>query len=307
MIICKKRIRNIDRYIKHIKADQEFMLASPVNVSDLEVLNQIGFNTPPKPGDTVLPSVIGPITEFNTKGKFIIHKDQELETAYRQSEWTWKEFRGRDNTVEVSKIVDVPYKRYPRTFVEPPAMELSIALDKDGNILVVSPSLVYQKGQEHYLLHAINLFLEIFNICDLRDNNLDSIIKSPVKKLNWEILPKGQQPWTRLKGFLETLRNSTAESNKAVIDKRFESINLHKPEFVAVGKAGFSGYVVFGFQKKNLYVLESNQTNNATYIFEDNWEHLSSLSKAEILNENLHKDRIIHRESWFNDINRALN
>lgn len=83
MIICKKRIRNIDRYIKHIKAGQEFMLASPVNMSDLDILNQIGFNTPPKPGETVLPAVVGPITEFNAKGKFIIHKDQELETAYR--------------------------------------------------------------------------------------------------------------------------------------------------------------------------------------------------------------------------------
>jgi hypothetical protein len=254
----------------------------------------------------VLPSPIGPISDFNASGKDIVHKDQDMETVYRQSEWKWNEFRGRDNTVEMSKIVDVPYKRYPRTFIKPPSIELRLSTDNNGNLLVISPTLEYKKENENVLLHVVNLFLEIFNICEIRNNKLESIIKSPVKRLNWEILPKGRQPWEKLKVILDEFRESTAEGNKAVIDKRFESINIHNPDFVALGKAGFSGYVVFGFSDKNLFMLESNQTNNATYIFEDNWEHLSALSKAEILSKNLHKDRIIHREGWFNEINRVL-
>lgn len=306
MYICKKRIRNIGRYVRNFRTGQQIILSIAVNQIEPGTLQKIGFSDKLEPGETVLPSPIGPISDFNASGKDIVHKDQDMETVYRQSEWKWSEFRGRDNTVEMSKIVDVPYKRYPRTFIRPPSIELLLAADNNGNLLVISPKLEYEKENENALLHVVNLFLEIFNICEIRNNKLESIIKSPVKRLNWEILPKGRQPWEKLKVIFDGLRESTAEGNKAVIDKRFESINIHNPDFVALGKAGFSGYVVFGFLNKNLFVLESNQTNNATYIFEDNWEHLSALSKAEILTENLHKDRIIHREGWFNEINRVL-
>ena len=39
-------------------------------------------------------------------------------------------------------------------------------------------------------------------------------------------------------------------------------------------------------------------TGNATYVFEENWEELSKLTKAEIIRGKLQKDRIIHRENW---------
>ncbi len=80
----------------------------------------------------------------------------------------------------------------------------------------------------------------------------------------------------------------------------------NEPEFVAIGRAGFSGYVVFGFPSKSLYILESTKTNNATYVLEDDWEYLSGLTKAEILNNRLHKERILHRENWFTEIARVL-
>lgn len=81
--------------------------------------------------------------------------------------------------------------------------------------------------------------------------------------------------------------------------KRIETINIYGPEFVAVGHAGFSGYLVFGFPAHALYVLESTQVNNATYIFAEDWEDLSKKTKAEILNHDLQEDRIIHRKGWF--------
>lgn len=306
MYICKKRIRNIGRYVRNLRTGQQIILSIAVNQIEPETLQKIGFSDKLEPGETVLPSPIGSISDFNASGKDIVHKDLDMETVYSQIEWKWKQFRGRNNTEEVSKIVDRSYKRYPRTFIKPPSIELCLAIDNNGNLLVISPAFECKQENEQALLHVVNLFLEIFNICEIRNSNLESIIKSPVKRLNWEILPKGRQPWEKLKVILDGLRESAADRNKAVIDKRFESISIHNPDFVALGKAGFSGYVVFGFLDKNMFVLESNQTNNATYIFEDNWEHLSALSKADILTENLHKDRIIHRESWFNEINRVL-
>ncbi|MBF6647170.1 hypothetical protein [Methylobacter sp. BlB1] len=306
MLINKKRIKNLDKYTKGLEEGQDVVLVAPLNQVDVNRAIEIGFSENFAPGETVLPAIVGPITEFNSDGQYIIHKDQPMETAYRQQEWKWTEFRGRYDTVEKSKIVDIPYQRYPRTFIEPPALELSIATHNDGTKLIVSAFLAYTRENERKLLHAINMFLEAFSFCEIRNKNLESIIRAPIRKLHWDVLPQGKRPWSELKQFIEKLRESTTDGNKAVIDKRFESINLHDPEFVALGKAGFYGYLIFGFPEKNLYILESNQTNNATYIFEENWEHLSTLTKAEILNGNLHKKRVMHRESWFNEVNKLL-
>lgn len=306
MLISKKRIRNLDRYARDLNEGQEIVLVVPINQVELDRIKQIGFSDNFDSGETVLPTDIGPISKFNSEGKYIIHKDQDMETVYRQQEWKWNEFRGKYDKVEKSKIVDIPYQRYPRTFAPPPGIELSIATQNDGLKLIVSPILKYEHLNEEYLLHVINLFLELFSFCELRNRNLESVIRVPVTKLNWDVLPKGKKPWGELKPLIEKLRESTTDGNKAVIDKRFESINVHSPEFVALGRAGFSGYVVFGFPGKNLYILESNQTNNATYIFEENWEKLSTLTKAEILNDKLHKSRIVHRESWFSEMNKIL-
>lgn len=80
----------------------------------------MGFSSELKPGETVLPSPkMVPVSRRNAEGSYIIHKDQPMETAYRTVEWTWKQWAGRGETVEVSDFVDVPYKRYPRTFVPP--------------------------------------------------------------------------------------------------------------------------------------------------------------------------------------------
>ena len=51
------------------------------------------------------------------------------------------------------------------------------------------------------------------------------------------------------------------------------------------------------FNDRNLYVLESMFLWNATYIFENERESLSKLTKKDILINNYQKDRIIHNPS----------
>lgn len=267
---------------------------------------EVGFGESLDVGDTVLPSNLGSITKYNAEGKYIKHKDRPKETAFRQQEWTWTEFRGRYDTKEMSRVVDIPYERYPRTFVKPPSIELTVSKCADGTKIIASPSMRLSDTNEDEILHVINIFLEIFGCCELKNKDFESIVKSTVKKLNWNILPQGKRPWSELKPLIRELRESATEGNRKVIDKRFESINIHEPNFVAVGKAGFSGYLVFGFPDKNIYVLESTYTNNATYLLESDWEHISTLTKAEILDKSLHKERLIHRENWFSLLNQLL-
>ena len=79
------------------------------------------------------------------------------------------------------------------------------------------------------------------------------------------------------------------------------------PKQVAVGAAGFNGYIMLEFENKDFVVCESLFYGNATYIFGDNWEEISQLSKAEILRDDLHRERSIHRKwSWLGRIRELL-
>lgn len=80
----------------------------------------------------------------------------------------------------------------------------------------------------------------------------------------------------------------------------------HRPDFIALGVGGFRDYVVFGFQSKNLYVLESPKLGNATYVFKNNWAAVSSLSKKEILEGSLHELRIVHNQRWTSALRHAI-
>lgn len=306
MIITKRRIRRLGSNLPAIQNGHEIVAAIPYRDEIRQRFILCGFSENLDAGETILPEAIGPITKYNSRGKYNIQKDQPMETVYRQQEWTWKEFRGRYDYVEQSKIADVPYERYPRTFVKPPSVELSLATNHEGNLILVSPALTYTPQNEELITHTINLFLEIFHECHILNTELQQIIRAPVKRLNWEILPPGRRRWDELRPLISEVIDQLSEGNQKVISKRIETINEHEPDFVAVGRAGFSGYLVFGFPARNLYILESTQVNNATYVIDNNWEQLSSLTKAEILNNNLHRERVIHRETWFGAMNDIL-
>lgn len=272
-----------------------------------EKLLQAGFSQDLESGETILPAAVGTISSFNAEGKYDVHKGQPKETAYRLGEWKWQEFRGRYDSVEKSKIVEIPYKRYPRTFVDPPSVELSIVQTDDGEKLLRSPAHHFVEAEDEALIHVINLFLEHFGECELLREDLTPVAPARLIRLNWEVLPQGRMPWARLQRHLLPIVDRQPQGNRVVIDKRHEAINAFDPEFVAVGQGGFDGYVVFGFPAKRLYILESTQINNATYVLDRDWEDLSSMTKADLLNHDLHRERIIHRENWFSEMHRVLN
>jgi len=268
-------------------------------------LREIGFSDELQSGETVLPQAVGRTTEFNAEGKFIRRTDLPMETAYRQIEWSWTEWHGRQR-YERTEIRDVPYQRYQREFVPPPSVELSIAEDDSGNRKVVAPAIEYSQKNEKELLHTVNLFLEIFGEVEILDQQLHGTVRSPLIRLNWTLLPPGRLPWERMKVDLQPMLKQVKAGNAPVINHRLEVIDSFKPDFAAVGQAGFRGYVVMGFTQKGIYLLESVYYGNATYVFEQEWEELSKLTKAEILSDSLQKARIIHRVGWDSKVREIL-
>ncbi len=297
MLIRQTRIRNLER---HIPEEHKGRLLQ-LGIIDLEQhqdrLRRIGFSEVSKAGDSVLPAIVGPISRYNAEGRQIVRRDLPMETAYRQTEWHWNEFHGNEQ-VEQSGIRDVPYKRYPRDFLPPPSIELEMRSNAQNQLVVTTKPIEYSDDHRNFLLHTINLYLELFGECHILSEDLLPAMKEPTKRLNWQILPPGKYPWERVQTAVQPIVTQAKRGNQAVINRRLEVVSESQPEFVAIGQAGFNGYIVFGFPAKNLYVLESAFYGNATYVFEENWESLSQKTKAEILNEALQKARIIHISGW---------
>lgn len=90
MIISKKRIRNLDKYMSNYD-DRNIVIIKEIDSTAAD----IGFSTSYSNGEKVLPKAKGPISRFNANGKEIIRKDLPKETCYRQIMWTWKQYDGR--------------------------------------------------------------------------------------------------------------------------------------------------------------------------------------------------------------------
>lgn len=298
-MIKKKRIRKLNPYKKLLPTtDEAFVTFSGATTANLE---RAGFSDDAEEGAKILPNRVGRISLFNAEGKNRIRRDMPMKTAHRTVEWHWYERHGRDK-VERSDFRDVPYKRYPREFIEPPAIELTLSTDTDGNVILISDPIKGWQKNEALLIHAINLFLELFGECIILDENRLTVLPSNIKRVNWKLLPKGERPFERLKQELRPILASIKRGKRSFVDKRLELLNRFNPEYAAIGIGGFSGYILMAYPDKNLFVLESLLYGNATYVVSKNWEEIASLTKAEILRDNLHEGRIIHQSNWFSKV-----
>lgn len=300
--IHKKRIRSLQNNLPTTLAGKKLTLAVDFSQNSAKA-QKIGFDENPKAGDTIVPKAVGPVTRFNAYGKDKILRDQQKETLYRTMEWSHVEWHGRDKE-QVTSLVDVPYKRYPREHVDGYEHELTIK-EKDGKLLVtLNGHVTYDKVNEDRLLVAINIFLEIFGYVEVYDEQME-VIPSPseLRHLNWIVLPKGEKiTEAQLKDAL-----SRSKRVRPVELLRQERISSFKPDIRAVGMGGFTGYVIYVFSTKHIAVLESIRYGNASYVVaSDNWEKLSTMTKQQLLAKSLVKQREIHTKGWFAKIKEIL-
>lgn len=302
MKIEQTRIRNLTLHLGSIPKGTNVVIAVEEPERFKHVQKVAGFTSSLEVGEQVLPApFFGPVSRYNALGKTIVHKDRPKETASRVINWHWTEWHGRDR-VEQSKWVDVDYERYPREFVSPPSVELQVATTSAGRCAIVAPALRYSDETQDEVKHVINLFLEMFRECTILTENLGQFLQAPVKRLNWRVLPPGKMPWDQLYTHLKPIVSRAHRGNQELVWQRLRILESFGPDFVAIGQGGFQGYVVFGFPEKELFIFESAFTYNATYVFDEEWEELSKLTKAEILSEQLQKARIIHTSRWAHHI-----
>lgn len=303
-----RKTRNITKYLNHLQPSELYMLGLAVSPEVEEGLKALGFDVPLIPGQRLLPPARkGPASRRNAEGYEIVHRDQPMETAYRQVEWHWTQFAGRYGTEEMSKVVDVPYQRYPRTYVAPYSVELEVKVREDGQTFVVAGPFVNEAASAAVATNTANMLREVLGGFEILGKDLSNWVSAPVRRLHWQLLPPGKSPWESAKPALEKMVERAPAGNQGVLRARLTAVGEKKPDFVAIGVGGFEGYTVFGFARERLCVLECPQVNNATYVLPmESWESVSQLTKAQILDANAHKARIVHTRTWFDALDEVL-
>ena len=252
-------------------------------------LKTIGFPSIDFAGVKLIPCGIGPISKFNSEGRDIPQKHLPMETYYHEA--LIKDWHGDYH------YVYIPRERYQRKHIDAPLQEISLITIGNKNYAISDLLPNTPEGKE-LIKHVVNLFLEIFGVCEiLNKNKCPEVATAKLKRANWQIIPEGDIVWERVNQIAGNIQDP--KENVGLLQKyRFKTIIQHKPDLVYYGKGGFHGYLVFVFKKKNMVLMENMIYGNATYVFRDNWEELSKLSKAEIIKHNLQEKRLAHREGW---------
>ncbi len=302
MKISGKSVRSTDKIVSLATGLKEVILGVPISTVNKENLEKIGFTEKIIEGDSILPSAIGKITTFNSRGKEIKRPDLPKEVyhvTYNSTTYDWHKQPHYGTKTRTAL-------RIAREYISAPSVFLTLANIND-QLYIISPVLKIVEENSKYNIHVINILLECFSEFELFDNTKKPLKTTKFRKIQWEVLPRGVYPWPKVAEMIQSGTANLEKDEAEIIKYRLSIMNTYQPDFIGIGHGGFNGYFVFGFQSKSIYVLESVYLDNATYIFHDEWEPLSQLTKNEIINSDIQHSRIIHDKKWKQAIGIAIN
>lgn len=302
ILIKKTRINNCSCFAAAVPNTQIRVRVENIGRFDSK-LRAFGFKESDENGTSILPCSVNRYAKRNAEPFFTIDKSLPLENYTQTVYWTRYEWAGRDQRNPVTDFSYINKKRYHRNYFAPYSVYFTLVRDGDKSY-IVSDAIPYSEENQNKLLNTVNMLLGFFGECTVDFAEQESLTKRVV--VNWDILPKGEYPWSTVKETLGDLTKGHTKTRTEMMLRNCEAIYAKQPDFVAYGRSGFKGYVVFGFTRRNLYILESVVPNNATYVLENDWEAISQLSKAEILSQELHKERIIHSENWQKNFDKIM-
>lgn len=296
-MIIGKSIKNVDKYLANLSEGELFYVALRDAKNYSKNLLKYGLDVKTlEDGQSFLPRPVKSSTKYNSNGKIVIDKSAKEERIFERS-YHVVDWHGNDHygTCYQSRMC------YKRKFIEPLEIELTYL-----NGFIVSPILKNCEKDKNTIKHIINMFLEMFGNCEFLTGDFNTKGTKVIKRLYWTVLPKGEYPWEKAKEHLDVILDSVPSRYKPIINNRHRIISSKVPDFMAIGDQGFYGYVIYGFTKKRIYIFESNQPDNATYVFKGDWEDASKLTKREILSSNLCEKRLIHNKNWESSIENIL-
>ncbi|MDT4814405.1 hypothetical protein FQZ97_474070 [compost metagenome] len=286
-------LRSITKIVAEARGAREVSFIFPRGQVSPERQEQLGLTRLDQMGDSIVPSIVGKFSEFNSRGREIVRRDLPLVKKSVPSYRTWKDWHGHEHSGVQHRTMDV----YQRDYVPAPD-EVFILSGYVQHGCFSTRCIDIFEEDEQQVLHLANLMLEAFGSFQLYDHAAMKVAAVPFRRLQWEVLPPGKYPWKVTKDVIGPYLARLDPSDRGVIEERMRLLAQYEPEFLATGKGGYSGYFVYGFESREIYVLESVHLNNATYIFGDDWEELSSLTKDQIINGGVYHKRVVHDKKW---------
>lgn len=293
-IICK-RINNPQRYLYALHPGDKFYIAAPLEVEDYPKLRRYGL----------LPDSLARIpiprkraTNVNANGRWNVLKNVPKELRMFEHDYHIIDWHGNDHygTCWQTRLC------YRRELIPP--IELAFVIESG---VLYSPLLQNDEGKMPEIKAAMNIVLEMLGRCEIWTVERAPIV--PLVKQNevpWEILRPGtrlQDDWEK---YISKIVERKPKGQQSVIRKRHEHLKQMVPDFCVIGAQNFWGYIVYGFTALNLFVFESNELNNATYVFRGDWETASKLTKTEVLSGHVQEARVYHTEKWYDNIGRVI-
>ena len=155
---------------------------------------------------------------------------------------------------------------------------------------------------EFRLLYNINLISE--NCGSYQIINVESPNEQIFETLyvNWELLPPGHIDINRI---IKQLGSKTPQE-QIIMKNRFEFLKSFKPKKWIKGTNKFTQYfgVILG---NDVVVLENTYNGNALYVFYQDWDVLSKLSRTELIKMNsAYVRRIPHVGKWQDVLKNAV-
>lgn len=301
MKFIKRNMRTLNELYSKTEDYKQLTLVVPIDEVNINDLLKLGFTDQPEIGQAVLPASINRRTKENAEGKCHVRKDLPKEKYTIEWDIEWEDWTGATH----SRTVWFEKERYVREYDEAYSCELEV-ISIGGKLFITTNKIIKTEPNEAINLHICNLMLACFGFFYVYDGDENNIVQIQRIALNWDILPRGEYPWDKNSTIKTKITNKLSKQKKAQFERRTKVIEQLSPDFVAFGRGGFNHYFIFGFKDKNIYVLESINDNNATYVFDNNWEELSQLTKAEIIRGELAKHRLIHNKYWEHQVRNTL-
>lgn len=291
--MSRSRLRTIP---SNIPKTGKFHLVSKVNDVQASIKKKYGLDI--NRNESILPKAVGSASRFNANGRFVLLKTKPKEERYiRTIQWSWKEW-GNDEIQTAFK--DIYRECYQRDYILPPSFTISL-MELDGEDYYCLGPLEYNKKNEESIIHAINLFLEIFGEYQISING--QLLKTKLKSVSWTLLPVGKYPFEEIEGHLRRIIGESPRVIPVITDRQKFLLDL-EPKEVIIGQGGFSNYMAYKID--SFVILESIKIDNAMYVFKGKWTEVSKLTKKEIIQGKLAHKRIIHTTDWKEKLKKTL-
>lgn len=274
---------------------------------DIENYKKLGIDLDVE--ETMVQRILPPIengrySKYNQIGRIIKRKDLP-----KVSKAFWGECYPYGNT-NASKVSYMYTKEVTQTEEYMPQFyQILVQIcnsSEEQKIIKFEMDMIVDKENRNYkeeLLFVINLMQENIGGFDVypSDENPKDIEK--MEQVNWELLPPG----TADESFVKQYFGKKKVQQQTEILDRYNYIQSLDPECLIRGTNYFSKYFGAKFQN-GVVALENVESGNAIYVFQQDWEVLSQLSRSELRKiSSSNVTRIIHSGNWKKRLEYELN